>query len=336
MNTITNREWIKWYETVGRKPIAHLSKEQRKRIVRGCQGKVVYSSHEEAKPVVDSLPLIDGMFPRSYRCQLCHGIHIGNSATRKAETMSTSLVSIEAQATSLQVDLKNQIESFFKSLPELKSLVSMSEALVIQSKAIKVGRNDPDDSNYRAATEQTQALKSVVDEITELFEPFAAGLFKAHRTVTKLRGDNLEAAEGEVKRLKTEREGFAAEQERMRREAAQKAQQEAYEREQTRLMEEARQVAATGNAAAAEEILEEAVNLEVAPVVLPSTVPEIQGTSFRTKWNWEMVDATKLKAEFITPKEKEIGQLVRSMNKAAETLVGSGAIRVWESKIIVG
>ena len=63
MNTITNREWIKWYQTVGRKPIAHLSKEQRKRIVRGCQGKVVYSSHEEAKPVVDSLPLIDGMFP---------------------------------------------------------------------------------------------------------------------------------------------------------------------------------------------------------------------------------------------------------------------------------
>jgi hypothetical protein len=250
--------------------------------------------------------------------------------------MSTSLVSIEAQATSLQVDLKNQIESFFKSLPELKSLVSMSEALVIQSKAIKVGRNDPDDSNYRAATEQTQALKSVVDEITELFEPFAAGLFKAHRTVTKLRGDNLAAAEGEVKRLKSEREGFAAEQERMRREAAQKAQQEAYEREQARLIEEARQAAAAGQSEAAEAILEEAVNVEVAPVVLPSTVPTISGTSFRTAWEWEVVDHTKLKKEFVKIDEVAIGKIVRSMHKSAETLVGEGAIRVWDKQIIVG
>ena len=248
----------------------------------------------------------------------------------------TTALTIEAQAASLQVDLKNQIEAFFTSLPELKSLVSMSEALVIQSKAIKVGRNDPDDSNYRAATEQTQALKSVVDEITELFEPFAAGLFKAHRTVTKLRGDNLAAAEGEVKRLKSEREGFAAEQERMRREAAQKAQQEAYEREQARLMEEARQAAQTGNAAAAEEILEEAVNLEVAPVVLPSTVPTISGTSFRTAWEWEVVDHTKLKKEFVRIDDTAIGKIVRSMHQSAETLCGEGSIRVWSKQIIVG
>ena len=250
--------------------------------------------------------------------------------------MSSAIVSIEAQAASLQVDLKNQIEAFFTSLPELTTLTAMSAALVEQSKQIKVGRNDPDDSNYRAATEQTQALKSVVDEITQLYEPFAAGLFKAHRTVTKLRGDNLAAAEGEVKRLKSEREAFAAEQERMRREAAQKAQQEAYEREQARLIEEARQVAATGNAAAAEEILEEAVNLEVAPVVLPSTVPQIQGTSFRTAWDWELKDFTKLKPKFVKVDEVAIGKIVRSMHKSAETLVGEGAIRVWDKQIIVG
>ena len=250
--------------------------------------------------------------------------------------MSTALVSIEAQATSLQVDLKNQIEAFFTSLPELKSLVSMSEALVIQSKLIKVGRLDPDDSNYRAATEQTQALKSVVDEITELFEPFAAGLFKAHRTVTKLRGDNLAAAEGEVKRLKTEREGFAAEQERMRREAAQKAQQEAYEREQARLMEEARQAAAAGQQEVAEAIMQEAIEVEVAPVVLQSTVPQISGTSFRTAWDWELKDFTKLKPEFVRIDDTAIGKIVRSMHKSAETLVGDGAIRVWDKQIIVG
>ena len=251
--------------------------------------------------------------------------------------MSTSLVSIEAQAASLQVDLKNQIEAFFTSLPELKSLVSMSEALVEQSKAIKVRRNDPDDSNYRKATEQTQALKSVVDEITELFEPFAAGLFKAHRTVTKLRGDNLAAADFEVRRLKNERENFADEQTRLKKEAEQKASQEAYEREQARLIEEARQAAAAGQQEVAEAIMEEAINVEVAPVVLPSTVPQMKGTSFRTEWKYEVKDWTLLKPEFIKVDEVAIGKMVRSMHKAAETLCGApGAIRVWDKHGIVG
>ena len=101
-------------------------------------------------------------------------------------------------------------------------------------------------------------------------------------------------------------------------------------------MEEARQAAQTGNAAAAEEILEEAITLEVAPVVLPSTVPPISGTSFRTAWEWEVVDHTKLKKEFVKIDEVAIGKIVRSMHESAATLCGEGSIRVWSKQIIVG
>jgi hypothetical protein len=245
--------------------------------------------------------------------------------------MSTSALTITEQAVSLQTDIKGQLEAFFANLPELTVAVNMIDVLTVQAKAIKV----TDGKSYTDATEQVQALNSSVEDIEDLYKPFADALYRAHRTVTGLRATNLAGATAEVKRLKFEREEFAREQERQRKEAALKAQQEATEREQARLVEEARQEAAKGNVAAAEAILVEATEVEVAPVVLPSTTPQIAGTSFRSQWDWTLVDINKLKPEFLTPKDKEIGAIVRSMHKTAETLVGIGAISVIERKIVV-
>lgn len=257
--------------------------------------------------------------------------------------MASTEITLQTQAQVLTMDLVSSIEQIFDSLTDLNMSRNMSNVLVEQSKAITVFKRDntgkitvSDAAAYVQATEQVAALKSVAEDIGEILDPYADRLFKLHRAVTGYRAKVLAPIDTEQKRLKFEREQFAAEDERKKRQAEQKAQAEAQEREQARLIEEARQVAAQGNAEAAEAILEEAVNVEAAPVVLPSTVPQMQGTSFRSKWEWELVDATKLKAEFIQPKDKEIGAVVRSMHKTAEQLVGAGAIRVWESKIIVG
>jgi hypothetical protein len=62
----------------------------------------------------------------------------------------------------------------------------------------------------------------------------------------------------------------------------------------------------------------------------------VQGTNFRTAWEFEVKDWTKLKPEFIKVDEVAIGKIVRSMHKAAEQLCGGpGAIRVWDKQIIV-
>ena len=251
--------------------------------------------------------------------------------------MSTQALTIQSQVTALQADIKTSLEAFFASLPDMESNIAMSTALVEQSKALTVGRLDADDKNYITATEQVSALRSVKEEIEELMKPFIERLFAAHRTATGIRKNYLDPIDREVSRLKLEREAWAAEQERQRREAAAKAQQEAYEREQARLVEEARQAAATGDTEAAEAIMDEAVNVEVAPVVLPSTVPSMAGTSFRTQWSFEVLDWTKLKPEFIKVDEVAIGKIVRSMHKAAEVLVGEkGAIVVRDRQGIVG
>ena len=245
--------------------------------------------------------------------------------------MSTTAITLESQAIQLRADVTTQLVEFFQSLPELSSAVNMKDDLVKQSLTIKV----TDGKSYLEASDQTKALNTSIEQIKELFDPFTDALYKAHRIVTGLRKDNLAAAEAEVKRLKFEREQYAAEQERQRREAALRAQEEARQREEARLIEEARQAAATGDSVAAEAILAEACEVEVAPVVLPSTTPQVQGTSFRSQWEWTLLDITKLKPEFLIANEKAIGANVRSMHKAAETLVGQGAISVTERKIVV-
>lgn len=256
--------------------------------------------------------------------------------------MSTTALTLQDQATALQTDLREQIANFFQSLPELNSLVSMGAALVEQSRSITVFRRDQvgtilvaDGQAFLEATEQVQALKSVVEQMEELYEPFGAALFKAHRTVTGLRAGNVAEPNAEIKRLKLEREQYAAEEDRKARAAAQAAAEEARKAEEARLIEEARVAAAEGNAAQAEAILEEAVNVEAPPVVVQSTVPVAQGLSFREVPEWALLDIRKLKPEYLIVNEKAIGALVRSQRKAAEAMVGVGAIAVTIRKIPV-
>lgn len=257
---------------------------------------------------------------------------------------TTTALTIQTQVTSLQTDIKESLEQFFASLPEMEVNTNMSAALVEQSKAITVfQRNNrgaitvSDPAAFVTASEQVQALKSVAEEIEGLMKPFIDRLFKAHRMATAIRKQYLDPIDAEVKRLKNEREAFAAEEERKRREAALKAQEEARKQEEARLLAEAQAAAQAGDSIAAEAILDEAATVEAPAVILPSTVPTVSGTSFRTAWEYEVTDWTKLKPEFIKVDEVAIGKVVRSMHKAAETVCGEkGAIRVWDKQVIVG
>lgn len=257
--------------------------------------------------------------------------------------MTTTAITVQQQVTALQSDIRETLEQFFASLPEMEQNINMSTALVSQSKAITVFQRDSrgaitvsDAQAFVAASEQVQVLKSVADEIEGLMKPFIDRLFKAHRTATAIRAQYLTPIDAEVKRLKLERERFAAEEERKRRQAALAAQEEARKAEEARLLAEAQQAAAEGDSVAAAAIIEEAATVEAPPVVLPSTVPDVQGTNFFTYWNWELKDRTKLKDEFVKVDEVAIGKIVRSMHKSAEKICGEGGIRVWDEQRIKG
>ena len=247
--------------------------------------------------------------------------------------MTTAALTLNEQALSLQTDLKTALEAFFEQLPELSSITAQSAVLVTQAKALSVRNNDPDDTNYINAADSCKALKAVNDQFDALITPYVEKAHKLHKTLTGIRTSYMQPADQERTRLNGERSAWYSEQERIRREAAQREAEEARQREEARLLEEARQLEAQGDKQAAEEVFEEAVNVVAPVIVLPSTVPQIQGTSFRSVWKWELKDKSKLKPEFIIADEKGIGATVRAMHNTAEMICGTGAIRVFEEKI---
>ncbi|MGA8739926.1 MAG: hypothetical protein WB561_01925 [Terracidiphilus sp.] len=78
MRTRTMREWKYLYVTYWRDAFAHLPKPERAKLVRGCRGKAIYESHEEAQRVIARLTLRPGELLGAYDCPLCSGIHTGN------------------------------------------------------------------------------------------------------------------------------------------------------------------------------------------------------------------------------------------------------------------
>jgi len=78
MRTRNLREWKQLYETQWRHVFAHLPRQERAKLVRGCIGKALYDSHHEAERVIDRLPLRPGELLGAYDCPLCGEIHTGN------------------------------------------------------------------------------------------------------------------------------------------------------------------------------------------------------------------------------------------------------------------
>src|ERR1017187_5191162 len=161
----------------------------------------------------------------------------------RGNLMATTAITLQTQAELLAMDIAASVEAIFDMNEDLSMNRNMRDALVEQAKAITVFKRDQtgkivvsDAGAYVAATEQVQALKSVGEDIGEIMDPYTARAYKLHKALTGYANKLLAPIEAETKRLKAEREAFAAEQERLRREAAQKAQQEAYEREQARLL----------------------------------------------------------------------------------------------------
>lgn len=82
LKVLTRKEWKKLYEA-WRPPYAHLPKEVRVRIVRGCAGKVLYEIWAEAHTVAVRLPGREGKQVSIYRCDICRHYHIGNTGDRQ-------------------------------------------------------------------------------------------------------------------------------------------------------------------------------------------------------------------------------------------------------------
>jgi hypothetical protein len=78
VKTLTRSEWRALYDA-WRKPYAHLPKPSRRWVVKGCMGKALYETREEAEKLAATLPPRGDLACSVYPCDICSHFHIGNT-----------------------------------------------------------------------------------------------------------------------------------------------------------------------------------------------------------------------------------------------------------------
>jgi hypothetical protein len=147
--------------------------------------------------------------------------------------------------------------------------------------------------------------KQLDDERTKITKPMDAAK-KAVLDLFRKPASILEQAELTVKRSML---AYTTEQERIQK-AEQARLDEIARKEREKLEAQAAKAQAAGKVEKAEAIMEKA-QVVAAPVVEP-TVAKTAGISYRTVWEFEIVDETAIPREWLVPDQKAIGGAIRS------------------------
>lgn len=148
------------------------------------------------------------------------------------------------------------------------------------------------DEDYAAAGEFGIMLKKKAAEVTAFFKPMKDSAYQAHKAVCDREKTMLAPLKNAESIVKRSMSAYHAEQERKRREAEEAARRAA-EAERERLLAEAAARDAAGDAAGAEEALEDAVVMDEATNYTAPAVqkPKVAGVSTSKDWEIESIDA---------------------------------------------
>lgn len=161
-----------------------------------------------------------------------------------------------------------------EKLPE--EIESQAMTLYEQALSIKV----VDQPTFEQAGIFGKSLKELEKKITDFFAPLKKAAHEAHKAITKKEADELSPVKEAMDTLRKSMNCFLQEQERIRREEERKAQlaaEEAARKEQERLLALAAKAEEKGKDEKAEELLERAENVYVAPVTV---APKVETAKF--------------------------------------------------------
>ena len=182
----------------------------------------------------------------------------------------------------------------------------------------------------RILSEHFLVASAFQKEVVLWFADMKEKAYASHRTICKKEKYLLDKAalfKGQSNRLIMDWEQG---QERIRKAEELRLQEKARKLEEEARLEEAGQAETEGKMEEAQAIISEPV--DVPHVVVPKTTQKVIGMASVENWHYELIDAKKLKPDFLLANDLAIGSLVRSMKKQAEGIVGDGAIRVYSEK----
>jgi hypothetical protein len=180
-----------------------------------------------------------------------------------------------------------------------------------------------DQSTLDTANEFLKNVKAIAAKVADSFDPQISQAHALHKSLLdekKKFTAPLEEAEKIVKRTIT---GYLVEEDRKRREVeAERARIEAEARaEAEKKMKAVEKAEAKGDAAKAESIAQEAVNIMAAKIDAAPIVPErpiAAGLGLTENWEFTIIDKNLIPREYMIPDEVKIGRVVRALKSEAK------------------
>jgi len=155
------------------------------------------------------------------------------------------------------------------------------------------------DEDLIKAKQFVAGIKSVTKRVEEFWKPILDSTYRAYKTVVDRKKSMIEPLSNAEKTAKKEIARYVQEQERKRREEAERLRRLAQE-EMERKLNEAAQAESEGDAAGAEYAMAEAEAYESASLAsIPTAAPaKVDGMSRRKTWKIKEIDLSKLPCEF--------------------------------------
>jgi hypothetical protein len=178
---------------------------------------------------------------------------------------------------------------------------------------------------YEAAGNLLVIAKELGKSIRAYFKPLKAAAKAAHSVLCDREREELAPVEETIALMTQSLDAF---EEKIRREAEE---QEALARKaaEEAAIERAEKLEAAGMHEEAELTLERGGQV-VAP---PAEAPTVNGLSSYRKWDFEIIDETKLGSPYTVPDVVKIRRTVQAHGQDAPTMIGPGSIRVFQKTV---
>lgn len=193
---------------------------------------------------------------------------------------------------------------------ESKKLESEAHDLQEQVKTLRI----VDSISYRDAAMVFVAIKRLRKKIAETFDPI---IISARATLNEALAQKREADapliedEGVVGPALSE---WNAKQEQIRKKEETRREEAARKQEEKRQLKRAMALEKKGDRDGAAAVLAEPI--QTPAVIIPRTVPIIQGLIFTPNWTFHISNEAELPRQYLTPDLGKIGERVRSMKSA--------------------
>lgn len=202
-------------------------------------------------------------------------------------------------------------------LVEPNEVETKALSVIDKARAVKI----VDAETYTGAGMLWKSIKDMMKEVADTFDPIIEKAHASHKEALAQKAKYYAPLESAYKSVKALMSSYDQAQEALRLAEQRRLEEEARKAEEERLLQEAilAEEEAKRNGATKEEAAQEAAAIieapaYVPPIVLQKSTPKLAGGPvFQKRWDFEVIDVSKIPALYMVPDLVKIRQVVTAL-----------------------